>query len=426
MLLGYACALPQNRLENDPVIMSFAKNQIIKELNALDEQFLRRRLRSVDSPCGTRLRIAGRELQAFCSNDYLGFANHPDLINAIAKGASQFGVGSGASHLISGHHQIHDALEEKLASTQANAIPGAKALFFSTGYLANISTITGLSKLNNQQTRLYSAALNHASLIDGLRLAKGHANTDLFIFNHHNLDSLKEELKNDSSEHKLIVTDGVFSMDGDLAPIATLLQLAEDYDALLLVDDAHGFGVLGKHGYGILEGSGLRSERLIYIGTLGKAAGLSGAFVCANELLIEWLIQKARPYIYSTASSPALAYALIRSLELIEGSEGQERRESLKSNIALWKQLTQFKVWNKLNSDTAIQPIVVGGNEIALQIAQELDLAGYWIPAIRPPTVPKGMARLRMTLSATHTHTQIRALSETLLSLETRLEVNKQ
>ena len=187
MLLGYACALPQNRLENDLVIMSFAKNQIIKELNALDEQFLRRRLRSVDSPCGTRLRIAGRELQAFCSNDYLGFANHPDLIYAIAKGASQFGVGSGASHLISGHHQIHDALEEKLASTQANAIPGAKALFFSTGYLANISAITGLSKLNNQQTRLYSAALNHASLIDGLRLAKGHANTDLFIFNHHNL-----------------------------------------------------------------------------------------------------------------------------------------------------------------------------------------------------------------------------------------------
>lgn len=405
--------------------MSFAKNQISKELNALDEHFLRRSIRSVESPCGTRLRIAGRELQAFCSNDYLGFANHPDLIAALAQGAKEFGVGSGASHLISGHHQIHDALEEKLTSTQANSIPGAKALFFSTGYLANISAITGLSNLNQQQTRLYSAALNHASLIDGLRLAKGQAKTDLFIFDHHNLDLLKEELKNDSSEHKLIVTDGVFSMDGDLAPIAALLQLADDYDALLLVDDAHGFGVLGKHGYGILEDSGLCSERLIYIGTLGKAAGLSGAFVCANELFIEWLIQKARPYIYSTASSPSLAYALIRSLEIMEGLEGQERRARLKSNIALWKQLTHFKKWNKLDSDTAIQPIVVGSNETALQLSKELDQAGYWIPAIRPPTVPKGMARLRVTLSATHTHSEIRALSDTLLSLETRLEINK-
>lgn len=406
--------------------MSFAKNKIIKELNALDEQFLRRSLRTVDSPCGARLKIAGRELQAFCSNDYLGFANHPDLIAALARGASQFGVGSGASHLISGHHQIHDALEEKLASTQANAIPKAKALLFSNGYLANISAITGLSNLNHRKTRLYSAALNHASLIDGVRLAKGQVNTDVFIFNHHNLDLLQQELENDSSEHKLIITDGVFSMDGDQAAISALLQLAEDYDALLLVDDAHGFGVLGKHGYGILENSGLCSERLIYIGTLGKAAGLSGAFICASELLIEWLIQKARPYIYSTASSPALAYALIRSLELIEGPVGQERRESLKSNIALWKQLTHFKVWNKLDSDTAIQPIVVGSNQTALQLAKELDRVGYWIPAIRPPTVPKGMARLRMTLSAAHTHSEIRALSQILLDLETRLEVNKQ
>lgn len=406
--------------------MSFAKNQISKELKVLDEYFLRRSIRSVESPCGTRLRIAGRELQAFCSNDYLGFANHPDLIAALAQGAKEFGVGSGASHLISGHHQIHNVLEEKLASTQVNAIPGAKALFFSTGYLANISAITGLSNLNQQQTtRLYSAALNHASLIDGLRLAKGQAKTDLFIFNHHNLDLLKEELKNDSSTHKLIVTDGVFSMDGDLAPIAELLQLAEDYDALLLVDDAHGFGVLGKYGHGILEDSNLRSERLIYIGTLGKAAGLSGAFICANELFIEWLIQKARPYIYSTASSPSLAYALIRSLEIMEGSEGQERREHLKSNIALWKQLTHFKKWNKLDSDTAIQPIMVGSNETTLHLAKELDRAGYWIPAIRPPTVPKGMARLRVTLSATHTHSEIRALSKTLLDLETRLEINQ-
>jgi 8-amino-7-oxononanoate synthase len=398
--------------------MSFAKNQIIRELTELDTQLLRRKIRSVDSPCGTRIKIAGRELQAFCSNDYLGLANHPDLITALSEGAQQFGVGSGASHLISGHQTIHDALEEKLAQTQALSIPKAKALFFSTGYLANISAITALSNLKSNASKIYSARLNHASLIDGVRLAKGQNNATLFIFDHHNLVALEDELKQDSSQHKLIIIDGVFSMDGDLAPIGALLQLAERHDALLMVDDAHGFGVLGRHGYGILEDIGLCSERLIYVGTLGKAAGISGAFVCANELLIEWLIQKARPYIYSTASSPALAYALIRSLELIEGPIGQERRDSLRSNTVLWKQLAQFAHWHLLDSATAIQPIIVGSNETVLQLAKDLDRAGYWIPAIRPPTVPVGMSRLRMTLSATHTHDEISALANILLHLE--------
>ena len=398
--------------------MSFAKNQIIRELTELDTQLLRRKIRSVDSPCGTRIKIAGRELQAFCSNDYLGLANHPDLITALSEGAQQFGVGSGASHLISGHQTIHDALEEKLAQTQALSIPKAKALFFSTGYLANISAITALSNLKSNASKIYSARLNHASLIDGVRLAKGQNDATLFIFDHHNLVALEDELKQDSSQHKLIIIDGVFSMDGDLAPIGALLQLAERHDALLMVDDAHGFGVLGRHGYGILEDSGLCSERLIYVGTLGKAAGISGAFVCANELLIEWLIQKARPYIYSTASSPALAYALIRSLELIDGPIGQERRDSLRSNTVLWKQLAQFAHWHLLDSATAIQPIIVGSNETVLQLAKDLDRAGYWIPAIRPPTVPVGMSRLRMTLSATHTHDEISALANILLHLE--------
>lgn len=398
--------------------MSFAKNQIIRELTELDTQLLRRKIRSVDSPCGTRIQIGGRELQAFCSNDYLGLANHPDLITALSEGAQRFGVGSGASHLISGHQTIHDALEEKLAQTQALSIPKAKALFFSTGYLANISAITALSNLKSNASKIYSAHLNHASLIDGVRLAKGQNNATVFIFDHHNLVALEDELKQDSSQHKLIIIDGVFSMDGDLAPIGPLLQLAERYDALLMVDDAHGFGVLGKLGYGILEDSGLCSERLIYVGTLGKAAGLSGAFVCANELLIEWLIQKARPYIYSTASSPALAFALIRSLELIEGPIGQERRESLRSNTVLWKQLAQFTHWHLLDSDTAIQPIMIGSNETVLQLAKDLDLTGYWIPAIRPPTVPVGMSRLRMTLSAAHTHDEISALANILLHLE--------
>ncbi len=401
--------------------MPFAKQQITKELATLDQQQLRRSIRSANSPCGTQIQMQGRTLQAFCSNDYLGLANHPELISALSEGASRYGVGSGASHLISGHQVIHDELEAKLAATQAKWIPNARALFFSTGYLANISAITALSRIGKKTPRIYSAALNHASLIDGIRLARAQGDAELFVFDHHQLDTLEAELRKDPSEHKFIVTDGVFSMDGDLAPIHALLKLANTYDALLMIDDAHGFGVLGQHGHGILEDQGICSDRIIYIGTLGKAAGLSGAFVCAHELLIEWLIQKARPYIYSTACSPALAYAVLHSIQLIEGELGQARRSSLRSNIALWQQSLLFSHWQPLSSDTAIQPIVLGSNETALQLANELDQLGYWIPAIRPPTVPQGMARLRMTLSAAHTHSQITQLSKTLLGLEAKL-----
>lgn len=401
--------------------MPFALNQIDTELATLDRELLRRSIRSVDTPCGPEIQIGGRSLLAFCSNDYLGLANHPELIAALSEGAARFGTGSGASHLISGHHAIHDELEAKLASTQANAIPNARALFFSTGYLANISAITALSLIGKSKTSIYSAALNHASLIDGIRLAKAQASIDVHIFNHHHLAELDEVLSHDTAPNKLIVTDGVFSMDGDLAPVQELLNLANQYDALLMIDDAHGFGVLGKHGYGILEDQTVCSDRIVYIGTLGKAAGLNGAFVCAHEKIIAWLIQKARPYIYSTASSPALAFAILRSISLIEGGLGQELRARLHRNIKQWKKGSRFTTWNRLESDTAIQPIVVGGNETALQLAKSLDQLGYWIPAIRPPTVPKGMARLRMTLSAAHTKEQIQGLCKVLSDLETSL-----
>ncbi len=401
--------------------MPFALNQIDTELATLDRELLRRSIRSVDTPCGPEIQIGGRSLLAFCSNDYLGLANHPELIAALSEGAARFGTGSGASHLISGHHAIHDELEAKLASTQASAIPNTRTLFFSTGYLANISAITALSLIGKSKTSIYSAALNHASLIDGIRLAKAQASIDVHIFNHHHLAELDEVLSHDTAPNKLIVTDGVFSMDGDLAPVQELLNLANQYDALLMIDDAHGFGVLGKHGYGILEDQTVCSDRIVYIGTLGKAAGLNGAFVCAHEKIIAWLIQKARPYIYSTASSPALAFAILRSISLIEGGLGQELRARLHRNIKQWKKGSRFTTWNRLESDTAIQPIVVGGNETALQLAKALDQLGYWIPAIRPPTVPKGMARLRMTLSAAHTKEQIQGLCKVLSDLETSL-----
>ena len=401
--------------------MPFALDQIDTELATLDRELLRRSIRSVDTPCGPVIQIQGRSLLAFCSNDYLGLANHPELIAALSEGAARFGTGSGASHLISGHHAIHDELEAKLASTQAGAIPNVRALFFSTGYVANLSVITALGLIGNKKISIYSAALNHASLIDGIRLARGQGSVDLHIFDHHHLEALDDILCNDSAPHKLIVIDGVFSMDGDLAPVQKLLHLANQYDALLMIDDAHGFGVLGKHGYGILEDQRICSDCIIYIGTLGKAAGLNGAFVCAHEKIIAWLIQKARPYIYSTASSPALAFAVLRSISLMEGEKGQELRLRLQQNIALWKKESTFTRWKRLESDTAIQPIMVGSNETALQLARALDQFGYWIPAIRPPTVLKGKARLRMTLSAAHTKEQIEGLCNVLSELESSL-----
>ncbi|MBU3583893.1 8-amino-7-oxononanoate synthase [Polynucleobacter sp. 15G-AUS-farblos] len=395
--------------------LHLAESQIAE----LDLQLLRRRLRATESACDTKSTVDGRELKAFCSNDYLGLANHPALIAALAEGAKRYGVGSGASHLISGHSVAHELLEKKLASFQSQHIPQARALFFSTGYLANLTAITGLVRLApSGQASIYSAKLNHASLIDGVRLAGAQNKASVTLFDHTQLDSLTESLKNDQKPFKLIVTDGVFSMDGDLAPAKALLQIAEQYDALLLIDDAHGFGVLGKQGHGILEQDNLNSERLIYIGTLGKAAGVSGAFICAHDSFIEWLIQKGRPYIYSTATPPAIAHTLLTSLELIEGEEGQNRRTHLRQLIEIWKKEMVFAQWEKSFSSTPIQPVILGSNANALLAAKLLDEAGYWIPAIRPPTVPDGSARLRITFSANHTVDDLRQLIHQLKQIE--------
>ena len=385
----------------------------------LDLQLLRRRLRATESACDIKSTVDGRELKTFCSNDYLGLANHPVLIAALAEGAKRYGVGSGASHLISGHSVAHELLEKKLAAFQSRHIPQARALFFSTGYLANLTAITGLIRLaSSGQASIYSANLNHASLIDGVRLASAQNKATVTLFDHTQLDSLVESLKNDQRPLKLIVTDGVFSMDGDLAPLKALLHIAEQFDALLLIDDAHGFGVLGKQGHGILEQENVNSERIVYIGTLGKAAGVSGAFICAHDSFIEWLIQKGRPYIYSTATPPAIAHTLLKSLELIEGEEGQNRRAHLHQLIETWKNEMVFIEWGKSISSTAIQPVILGSNANALLAAKLLDEAGYWIPAIRPPTVPNGSARLRITFSANHSVDDLRQLIQGLNQIE--------
>lgn len=395
--------------------LNLAKHQIAD----LDAQLLRRKLRITNSPCDTKSMVDDRELKAFCSNDYLGLANHPALIAALGAGAQKYGVGSGASHLISGHSIAHDLLEKKLANFESAHIPEARALFFSTGYLANINAVTGLAKLVPQgEASLYSAKLNHASIIDGIKLASAQSKAAVTLFDHQDLDSLISPLKQDKHSLKLIVLDGVFSMDGDIAPVQELLEIAETYDALLIIDDAHGFGVLGKHGHGILEHLDVSSERIVYIGTLGKAAGVSGAFICATAVLIEWLIQKGRPYIYSTATPPAIAHTLIDSLELIEGTEGIRRRQHLNQLIEIWRTEMNFSSWQKVASSTPIQPVILGSNANALAAAKLLDEAGYWIPAIRPPTVPSGSARLRITFSANHHADDLRALIQKLKEIE--------
>jgi 8-amino-7-oxononanoate synthase len=395
-----------------------------QQLDALDVALLRRRLKQTQSPCDVAVTVGGRQLKAFCSNDYLGFANHPLLIAAMAEGAAQYGVGSGASHLISGHSLAHDLLETELARTQLEHIHDARALFFCTGYLANITAITALAGLGlqgvnqNAGISIYSAKLNHASLIDGVKLAAAQTKAAVHLFDHTKLADLNEMLQADSSAHKLIVTDGVFSMDGDLAPVADLLAIAEAHDALLIVDDAHGFGVLGKYGHGILEHCQIQSDRIVYIGTLGKAAGVSGAFVCAHKTLMECLIQKGRPYIYSTATPPAIAHTVLASLHLIEGEEGQARRAHLNQLIAIWHHELQLQHWQMSSSMTPIQPLVLGSNAAALSASKQLDDAGYWIPAIRPPTVPEGSARLRITFSANHSIESVLQLMAELQKIE--------
>jgi 8-amino-7-oxononanoate synthase len=400
----------------------YTHNLVTAKLAELDAQLLKRQLRLAQTPCDTTIKVDGRELKAFCSNDYLGLANHPHLINALCEGAQKLGVGSGASHLISGHSITHELLEKKLSAFQSAHIPHARTLFFSTGYLANLTAITGMCRLaETGEAHIYSARLNHASIIDGVRLASAQTKAKVTLFDHHELELLTTALKKDSQPLKIIVLDGVFSMDGDLAPIRELVQIAEEWDALLLIDDAHGFGVLGKYGHGILEQFHIQSERLIYIGTLGKAAGVSGAFICGPDNFVEWLIQKGRPYIYSTATPPAIAHALLKSLEIIESQDGQDRRQQINHLIQIWREEMQFSYWEKVNSFTPIQPVILGSNATTLAVAKLLDQAGYWIPAIRPPTVPVDSARLRITFSANHSAEDLRALIKTLKTIETQV-----
>ena len=371
------------------------------ELDALDATDLRRTRRLLQSPQSARVRVDGRDVVAFASNDYLGLAADARLCEAAIAGVRRDGVGAGASHLILGHGAVHAALEDALA--RFVGLP--RALLFSNGYMANLGAVTALV---GRGDAVFADRLNHASLNDAALLSRA----EFRRYAHGDCAALERLLAKSTARRKLVVSDAVFSMDGDLAPVAQLLELCERYDAWLLLDDAHGFGVLGAGGRGVLEHCGVASPRIVYMATLGKAAGVAGAFVAGDEATIEWLAQRARTYIYTTASPPLLAHALLASLDIIAGEP--QRRARLAQSIAAFKRGCAGLTWRLLPSDTAIQPLVLGDNREALRVAAALAAQGLLVPAIRPPTVPAGTARLRVSLSAAHAPEDVARLTQAL------------
>src|SRR5258706_6476971 len=318
---------------------------------------LKRTRRTVEGPQGPRLTVDGREYLGFASNDYLGLANHPALVEAARAAALRCGVGGGASHLICGHHSAHEALEDALA----RFVGMPRALYFSTGYMAATGAIPALVRRGDA---IFADELNHACLIDGARLARA----ETYSYPHSDTAALACLLEQSQAKNKLIVSDCVFSMDGDLAPLPELLRLAETHDALLFVDDAHGFGVLGDGGRGSLAHFGLVSPRIVYMGTLGKAAGVFGAFVAGAADVIEWLMQRARTYIFTTAAPPLLAETLLTSLDVI--AKEAWRRDHLRALIARLRAGLEGLPWRLLASDTPIQPLIVGGNEAVVTLSE--------------------------------------------------------
>ncbi|MCO7620687.1 8-amino-7-oxononanoate synthase [Pseudomonas guariconensis] len=363
----------------------------------------------LESPQGPEVVVDGQPLLAFCSNDYLGLANHPEVIAAWRAGAERWGVGGGASHLVVGHSTPHHQVEEALAELTGRP----RALLFSTGYMANLGAITALV---GQGDTVLQDRLNHASLLDGGLLSGARFSRYL----HNDPVSLANRLEK-ATGNTLVVTDGVFSMDGDLADLPALAKTARTHDAWLMVDDAHGLGTLGAQGGGIVEHFGLGVEDVpVLIGTLGKACGTAGAFVAGSEELIEALVQFARPYIYTTSQPPALACATLKSLELLRRETW--RREHLAALIRQFRAGTEQIGLALMDSPTAIQPILIGDSARALQLSRMLRERGLLVTAIRPPTVPAGSARLRVTLSAAHSEAQVQLLLNALAECYPLLE----
>jgi len=383
-------------------------DQLQAALADLDAQGLRRRRRVLDGAQGVRVVVDRRAWLSFSSNDYLGLASHPALAAAARQAAAEIGVGAGAAHLLTGHHRLHHELEQELA----RFVKLPAALLFSSGYMANLGVVQALLDRHGD---VFEDRLNHASLVDAALLSRAR----LSRYPHLDLATLERQLAASTARVKLIATDTVFSMDGDIAPVAELLALAERFDAWLYLDDAHGFGVLGDKGQGILgfleSGPLPLAPRLIYLATLGKAAGVSGAFVAGSAELVDWLVNRARTYIYTTAQPPLLAAAASASLKLIANEPW--RRQRLAELVVRLKAGVSGLPWRLAASATPIQPLRVGAAQAALALAEGLKQRGILIPAIRPPTVPQGEARLRISLSAAHTAADVDALLVALRAL---------
>ena len=382
--------------------MPFAN--LAAELAGLEARGLKRARRTLDGPQGARTVVDGREVVTFCSNDYLGLAADPRLSAAVREGAERYGVGAGASHLILGHAAPHHALEEALA----RFVRLPRALLFSTGYMANIGIVTALA---GRDDAVFADKLNHASLNDAALLSRAAFKR----YPHGDLSALEKMLASSAARRKLVVTDAVFSMDGDIAAVPELVRLCERHDAWLVLDDAHGFGVIGAAGRGVLEHFSVASPRIVYMATLGKAAGVFGAFVAGEPELIETLMQRARPYIYTTAPPPLLAHALLASLEIIAIESW--RRERIAHLIVQLRQGLSRVRWKLARSDTAIQPLMIGANDEAVRVSGALQARGVMVPAIRPPTVPQGTARLRISLSAAHSGEDLSQLVHALCDI---------
>ena len=378
-------------------------DQIRSDLAKIKSKHLYRELKVIDRVKKNKILVDGQWLVNFASNDYLGLSQNKKIQQAIIQGIREFGAGAGASHLVSGHFSCHDEVERKLAKL----LGFEKSLFFSSGYMANMAVIGGLIKRGDA---VFCDKLNHASLNDAAVLSRA----KVYRFNHLDLSSLERQIKRSEEKNKWIISDGVFSMDGDIADIAGLIALCHKYNAYLFIDDAHGYGVLGNNGQGIFEQSNQKMwskkdlSRVIYMITLGKSVGVSGAMVSAKKNIVDLLVQKSKPYIYTTASIPALAKGVSASLDLI--LHGQMLRKKLKRNIELFR----YSIKNKgllLDSITAIQPLMIGNANKALRIAEALKKSGLYVPAIRPPTVPMNTSRLRVSLSASHKRADILHLS---------------
>ena len=379
------------------------------ELDRRREAGLYRQRSVVSSAQAVRLTINGQSLLSFSSNDYLGLANHPEIKENFIRATDHYGVGSGAAHLITGHSQLHQECELRLAEFTGRD----RALLFSNGYMANLAVA---SALVGRDDIIHQDKLNHISLIDAAKIS----GAKLKRYRHNDLTQLESQLAlssigNNTSVRQLIMTDGVFSMDGDCADLNQISQITSQSNSCCMVDDAHGFGVLGATGAGLLEQCGLGQMQVpVLVATLGKAIGTSGAFVAGSDELIETLIQKARSYIYTTASPPAIASATICSLNIVKRDNW--RREKLQELIAYFKQRMESTKFELMPSYTVIQPIVIGDNNDALSLSEKLLQSGIQVTPIRPPTVPKGSARLRITLSASHEKADIDQLIKALLA----------